>query len=430
MIRILVKQFSTLIIASGISAGAGLLTLSLNARSLGIENFGALSLILAYTALFGGISTFDTWQSVVRVGMKAPRVLGLALSAGILLDTSAALFATVAAIGASVALAHWTNIPSEYLWLAQLHALSLLGGVAGTPKGYFRLTERFDVLAGNQIALALAMAVASTALWWTEAGLATYVITFALISFTYNMTLMLRMLWMLRGSRVRLRLPFASPRAARVSKMMLSSAVGTSIFSTLNSNRNNLVLLLSGVFLGGSAAGVVSAAMRIAAQFSKLANLAQQVLFKAVLQAAGANSPKQWRTKILRVTAISGLAAGLIAGVGMPLGSLAIELFLGAAYAGSASVFAGLFAAECANFAVLHLNPVIQQKGGPRPLIGVAAAGLVIHLVGMVLLAPAWGATAAGLASLLASISTAVVMTITADLMLRRAIAKGESTSG
>ena len=382
------------------------------------------SLIIAFSALFGGIATFDTWQPVVRLGVRAPRMLGLTLSAGILLDVSAAMFAAIAAIAATVIVGTRTSIPAEYLCLAQLHALSLLGGIAGTPKGYFRLAERFDILAGNQVMLALAMTFASLALWWGGAELVTYVAVFALVGVIYNLTLMLRMLITLRRDGVRLSLPFASRRGRRVLWIMFRVATGTSILSTLNSSRHHLALLLVGGLLGEVAAGVLTAAARFASAASKFGNLAMQVLFKTVLQAAKRHEPAQWRSKVLRTTAISALLAAALALVAIPSGTVAIPLFLGDGYTMATAVFAGLFAAECATLATIHLNPVIQQNAGPRPLVSIAAASLVVHLATIVVLAPVWGAVGAGVASFLASLGAAVMMAITADRKLRQAIVR------
>lgn len=425
-IRRLRRQFATLLGASAVSAIAGLVALTVNVRGLGAEQFGALSLILAYTALFGAISTFDTWQPVVRLGVRAPRSLGLILSAGILLDVTAALAATFMAILVSMAFGPWTGIPVEVLWLAQLHALSLLGGVAGTPKGYFRLTERFDILAGNQIWLALALALASLVLWLAAAELATYVVVFALVSATFNLTLMLRMVLTLRSKGLRLTFPFASPAGRRVLRMLFRTATGTSLLSTLTSNRRHLALLLISNLLGETAAGLLAAAAQLASAVSRFGNLAMQVLFKSVLQAAHQHAPSLWRSKVLKATAISALAAAALALAAIPASALAIPILLGASFAASVPIFAGLFAAECANLAVLHLNPVIQQKAGPRPLVGIAAAGMGLHLAAIFVLAPLWGAMGAGMASLMGSLLVAAMMLVTADRLLRRAISRAD----
>ena len=192
--RIALVQLGTLSGAAVISGFAGLLTLALNTRGLGSADFGALSLILANTALIGSIAAFETWQPVVRFGLRAPRVLGYTLSAAIFLDVVAAITAALAAFLVLGAFGNRTGMPPDQVWLAKLHALSLFAGVAGTPKGYFRLTERFDILAGNQVMLALMLTLVSLVMWWCEAELQTYVVLFAIVASTYNISLMVRML--------------------------------------------------------------------------------------------------------------------------------------------------------------------------------------------------------------------------------------------
>lgn len=425
MFRIL-KQISVLFGASLFAALCGLVSLALNTRGLGAQGFGVLSLILAYTALFGGIATFDTWQPVIRLGVRAPRLLGLTLSAGIALDVFAAVAATLAALAGSFILGAWAGIPEDHLWLARIHALSLLAGVAGTPKGYFRLEERFDILAGNQMMLALVMALASAGLWWGSAPLALYVIVFAIIAAVYNLTLFLRMLWALHRSGVGLVLPWAAPRGMRVLRMMFRIATGTSLLSTMSSSRRHLALLIVGALLGETAAGLFAAAARLAAAVSKFSALAMQVLFKTVLQAADRHEPAVWLRMMRRATLISTVAAVFLALASIPGGAFGIAPLLGAGYEAAAPIFSALFAAECAALATLHLNPVIQQKAGLSPLIPVTAIGLVVHLAATLGLGAGFGATGAGVAGLLAGLVMAVLMMRTADRLLRQAICAHE----
>jgi O-antigen/teichoic acid export membrane protein len=407
--------------AGALSALCGLFTVVLNSRALGAEGFGVLSLIVTYSALFSGIATFDIWQPVVRLGVRAPRLLGLTLSAGIALDVVAAIVGTLAALGGTIVFGAWIGVGDDQLWLVQLHALTLLTGISGTPKGYFRLRERFAILAGNQIMLALAMTLTSAVLWWTAAPLLSYVAMFSVIAACYNLTLVLRMLLALRRDGVRLEFPLARSGGRRILGVMLRTALGTSFVSTLTSSRRPLSLLLVGALLGSREAGILSAAASMSAAVSRLSSILMQVVFKVVLDAADNYPPRVWREKVWTATQISSIAAAMLALAGSFAGPYGIHVLLGDVYAPSALVFVGLFAAECAVLATLHLNPVIQRKAGPRPLIGIAAMGLGVQLATLLVVAPSLGVTGAGIASFVSGVIVAILMIVVADRHLRSA---------
>ncbi|SFP43722.1 lipopolysaccharide biosynthesis protein [Qipengyuania nanhaisediminis] len=420
--RVMLKNLATLTGASGITALAGLASLALNTRGLGVESFGVLSLILAYTALFAGVATFDVWQPIVRLGVRAPRALGLILSAGIILDIFAAFAATLAALLGSVYLGGWIGIGEDYIWLLQIYAISLLFGIVGTPKGYFRLIDRFDILAQYQVMLSLVMLFSSFILWWVEEKIVLYVMVFATIAVIYKISLMVRMLIELQKNDVRLMSPYSSLRGRRVFKMMLKNSASTSLVSTFATSRRQVALLIVGGLLGGAAAGIFAAAASLASAFAKFSNLVFQVIFKEFVQAAKRFDPKLWHRKIMRLTAVAALVAAFASIVGLPIGSLVLPTVLGNHFIASVPVFSGLFAAECIHLAFLHLNPVIQNKVGPKALIPIAAAGLGIFVLIAIPLAHSWGVIGVALAIVAANAMMALALTVLADQLLRRSI--------
>ncbi len=94
-------------------------------------------------------------------------------------------------------------------------AFSLFGGMAGTPKGFFRLNGQYNILVGNQVTQGLALVVASAILWAIDAALATYVVVFAIIAATYNLSLLVRMLVHIKKARIQISNPLRSKPARR-----------------------------------------------------------------------------------------------------------------------------------------------------------------------------------------------------------------------
>lgn len=404
------RNVGLLMSSSGVVGMCALVTLGFNARSLGAHDFGVLSLIQAYVALASSLSSFESWQPVVRIGIRMPARLEMTIASGLLLDFSAACAAAVVSIACVLAFGQVFGIEEQYQRLAAIYALSLFAGVAGTPKGFFRLRHDFKVLAGNQAALAVVMMLASIILWWTSASLAVYVAVFAVIAAFYNLTLAMRMVSALRREGRSLSFSFSRRRERRHLGIMFRMAIGNSILSSLLMSRRHIALFVVGHILGEAAAGVYSVAAKLVTAVSKFAMLLNQVLFPEVIGGTRDLEPARWRRMMFRVSWMGLLAATSVAAAGAVLSGWLVGMAGGAEYRSAAPVFALLFLAECFGLAGIHFNPIIQHKAGTWPLIRYSAIGLAIFLAAGVALSMRLGTIGAALGVVASSVVVYVLM--------------------
>lgn len=370
-----------LLSSSLFSSACALLTLSLNSRALGVEDFGTLALIQSYTALIAGWMTFECWQPTVRLGLRVPRRLGLILSIGIIIDLAASCGAGVLAILGAIYLAPVFGISDRNVVLVLIYSLSLFAGVSGTPKGYFRLRQNFNVLAANQAALAAALAVASAFLWSQGSGLLVYAIVFSAIGAFYNLSILARMLLCLKREGIVLHNPFATYGSKRLFRIFLSAASGSAIVSTLVSTRRQLAFLVVGWSGGEASTGLFAIATRLVSAAGRVTQLVNQVLFSEVLTAAARMTPSTWKRLIWRATwASAGIACLMILAAHIASEAI-VRLVAGSGFDAAAPIFEILFAAECLALASLHLNPVIQRKYGTGPLVRVDLATTAVYLI-------------------------------------------------
>ena len=413
------KNLSLLVGAGGITALCGITALSLNTRSLGPHEFGVLALIQTYAAFIGAIATFESWQPVIRLGVRTPRRIGLTVSTGIMIDIIAAIVATVVAITGILIFGELIGIDDSNQNLAIVYSSSLLAGVAGTPKGFFRLRNRFDVLVGNQIALAVAMLGTALVLWWFEAPLNIYIITFAAIAALYNISLLLRLAISIKKEGSQFVNPLGSVRRRRIAFLMMKMGTGSSLFSTFSSTRRHVALLIVGGMLGEAAAGQFAFAARLASAGSKLAQMVNQVVFSEILQGAARFSLVIWRRIVFRITLVIALIISLLAIVAAVYSLTLVKLVGGVDYSGAASIFSILFTAECIGLAAVHLNPVIQQRAGTRPLVHIAGVTMLIYLPLAVLLSYYFGTNGGAIAVAIGALFTYGLMIYTASHFLR-----------
>src|SRR4029078_8523419 len=138
--------------ASKIVAGiAGIATLALAGRGLGVLMFGMLILITSYDKAVSGISKYQTWQLFVRYG-------GYALAAGkheefkastgfaFALDVVSGVGGMIVAVIILPFMSGWFGIAPQYLWLAMLYCTLLPTMSAATPVGVLRSLDRFHLV--------------------------------------------------------------------------------------------------------------------------------------------------------------------------------------------------------------------------------------------------------------------------------------------
>lgn len=407
--------------SSGFQAICAVLALALNARALGVRDFGILALVQAYAAMISSLATFESWQPVIRLGVKSRLRLGLTLSSGILLDVCAALVATAVAIGGILLFSPAVGIADGDRELALIYSLSLLAGVAGTPKGFFRLTGRYSVLVGNQITQGLALLFASAALWFFEAGLDTYVICFAIIAAAYNFSLFIRMLVHMRRDGIALVNPLRSILARRYMRHVLRMALGTSLLSTLWNMRRNLSLFLVGALIGPAATGVFAVGSKLANMVNRISGSLNQVLFPEIVKITHSNSGSDAARLTWRLSAIAASIAVALAAFAYLVREPIVLLAAGPGYQGAGTIFGLLFLAECIGLAGLHLNAVIQGLRGTGPLLFISTGALLLFFALSVVLTGPLGANGVAVASVAGAMLMYLAMLITAGLELRGA---------
>ena len=405
--------------ASGVQTVCAFVALAFNARALGPEDFGVLAMIQGYAAMVSSLATFESWQPMIRLGVISRRRLGHTLGCGAFLDLAAASAATAVAILGILLFGPILGIAEGYQHLAIIYSLSLLGGVGGTPKGYFRLAGRFSVLAGNQISQGLALLTSAAILWALDASLLVYVVVLAAIAAIYNLTLFLRMLADLRRAEINLANPLRSPTARNYLRQVFSMATGTSLLSTLLNARRNIPLFLVGALVGSNAAGAFAVGAKLANFATRLSGPINQVLFPLVIRAnrpADGGRPFHW---IGAASIAAGFAAVCLASVAFFFRNWVVSVAAGPGFSSAGLVFSLLFAAECIGLAGLHINASIQSIRGTRPLIIIGLLSLLPLVPVAVVLSPNLGAIGIAVACLLSAALTYVGMMVTVLWLLR-----------
>ena len=188
--------------ANGIAAVLGLVVAILTARTLGLEKYGILALVLVYERTVGKLVTFNIWQAIIKYGSDAlqandRRALRQLIKFGFSLDVGSAVIGILLAIvlsGPVIGLLGWDQTVRPLL---VLYSILILFSLSGTPIGILRLFDRFDLLSYTVV---LSMLVRLVGVIWcllTEQGLFNFVLVYLITGIVGQLYQVFASLWVL-----------------------------------------------------------------------------------------------------------------------------------------------------------------------------------------------------------------------------------------
>lgn len=271
--------------------------------------------------------------------------------------------------------------------MAIVYSTTLLVGMAGTPKGYFRLIDQFQVLAWNQYFNSILVVAASASLWYFEANLPTYIYIFTAIGIIYRLQLLVQLL-----SRLT-KLPVGHVNGSqqdvslgRIARM----SVAVSVLGALITNRKNIALLVVSGVLGSVAAGLFAAALKCTAPLTKAADLTNQVIFSDVIRALRSPLVAIEKIRRLRRVVLMLLACLLcLAAIGALLARPLVGIVLDREFIGAAPILGVLFFVEALQVAAILFNPAFQARNATVALTGIQALAIG-GFIAVVYLCRAW----------------------------------------
>jgi O-antigen/teichoic acid export membrane protein len=294
------------------------------------------------------------------------------------LDLTASLFAAASAAIGLVIFSNVIGVDGVSLFALIVGCLSLIAGVAGTPKGYFRLKGRFAVLALNQTIGSFLTLCGSLALWQAEANISSYVIVLCLLNALPPVMLLARMVASAKQNRVMIESPLKPGLRRRFLRLVARLSVGNSILSIVLTSRYQISLFIVSSLLGSSSAGLFAAASRCANVFSRALSPIVQVLFPELAREMASTGGTRLRMPGSFLSAIF-LLCVVLSSVGAVLfGPEILRAAAGDEFAAAGHAFGFLFATELAMFCSAVISAIVLHMYGQKRLVllGVTAASI------------------------------------------------------
>ena len=388
----------------------GLAYLSLAAHGLGVEQFGVLVLVQTYVQVIVGVTTFHSWQAVIRYGAisldkdDTPAFQSL-ISFTTMLDLTGVIIGAVVAWFAAPWIGPYVGWSDEVIAYAQPYSIMILFTTVATPTGLLRLYDRFDILAWQVtitpalrlIGVAVAV-LASAPLWayllaWFVAGV---VGGLALVVLGWREGVkqgrLHAMRWSLSG-------------VTKTHEHIWGFCFASNFHSSLQMVTGHMSTFLVGLIATPAAAGLFKVAREVATALTKPAELLTQSIYP---EFARLGSEGEWQTfsGLIRRAAVLASGAGFAILVVMAvIGEPFLALFFGEDFVPAYMTLVLLVAAASITIAGFGFDPALYAMGRPGiPLRVNAFVVLFVYLPLLVLLTQSLGPMGAGLAMLISAL--------------------------
>jgi O-antigen/teichoic acid export membrane protein len=415
-----------------VNAVAGLAALAIAGRALGVETFGALALIHAYTQMIGEIAKFQSWQAVLRYGTPAlaegrmkdfHRLLRLT----VFLDVAGALVGMVLALAIACAwgetLLGW---PQETITAALLYVTSVIFMVQATPTGILRLIDRFDILSVQSTLGAIIRMIAGAIAWLVGGGLVAFLIAWYVATalsgayLIYRGWAELRRRGMLEGFSWR---GDGTPMAAGFEGVW-RFVWSTNFSTTVDLIFTHFATLAVGMTLGTRDAALYRVARQIGEAMAKPAKLMTPAIYPEISRMLVAGEYAAIRALIGRSAVLAGAGAGLAVALCALCGELVLRLTMGADFVPAFPTMLWLVAAAAIGIVAFPFEPLLVAAGraGKALTIRLWVAGLYAPLLFWAL--SNQGLNGAGWTRALASVAALIGFATPALLWLNQRIAE------
>ncbi|MEB3224708.1 MAG: oligosaccharide flippase family protein [Synechococcus sp.] len=408
ILRKILKNFSWLLCGQILTAIANFAYLSLTAHALGVVTFGKLILVRAYIELLIGLTTFQSWQALIRYGadyLKTKDYLGLQnlIKLTTCLDFLGSLGGYLIAVAAAPVVGPWVGWDAVMIQDVQRVSILILLTLSSTPIGLLRLYDRFNVLAILQMVAPLVRLAGTAIALWLDAPLIGYLLAWLSGEAANGLCHLIWGWWetakkpILRGMNASLRpLLHLKPQ---ILKFCLVSNLNSSLPLAIT-----LSPLIVGVFANPSAVGLFRAGYEFSTPLKDLALLFTQSVYPELAYLSTQGRWRKFRNLLWKLGRIL-LGLGLTLLVGILLGGkILLHYAMGSEFTAAYGPLVLLITAGLFLMGNYLLEPALFAMEMPHlSLRNNATAILLIYLPLLMVFAYYYGAWGAGLATLIAN---------------------------
>lgn len=411
--RSLLKNSSYLGVSKIVAAVAGLATLAMAGRGLGVVLFGTLILITSYVKAVNGIVKFQSWQLIVRFGGHGvahgdPEHFKLATGFAFSLDAVSGVVGLLVGAALLPFIGSVVGISREHLWLAMFYCTLLPIMASATPDGVLRVLDRFDLMSWSDTVTPISRALLVGGAFATGASFPVYVGIWYLTDLAGQVYP-----WVLAGRELKRHglfegirptfNPAALPGAWRF-------AVEVNLATSVEAVWGPIGRLVVGGLLGPAGAALFRVASTLADSAHKPADLLGKAFYPEVMR-MDLSSKKPWKL-MFRGTALASGVALLAVMVLVIGGKPLMRLLFGSAFVGAYPPLLVLMAIPLIGIFSFPLAPMLYALGRSDAPLKAKLLGSIVFFVSIAPLSWALDVIGAAIALVLANAVNAVTMMV------------------
>ncbi len=408
------KNFGVVLRGRGIAAILNLAATALMAHALHATAFGLVILLHTYVLAVRGILNFRTYEAIVRFGVPLHengdnKGLKRLFRITTLIDLTSAIAATLLGVFAASFAGGFLHWDAQMISLAGLYSLVMLTTVINTPNGILRLYDRFDALSvfytvGPAIRLA-GVVVA----WALGADMSVYIAIWAAAFVSENTWLFVRgHLELKKHANSHIWQGGNWQEIGKTSHDFRHFIAVIYWQTNIDLLPKHLSVLLAGSLLGPAAAGMFRLARDFSSVLTKPAMMLRDVLFPDLTRILHTESEgfHELGFRAVKAASVVGLilvllsipAAGPILGV------------IGPEYTEAATLLTLMLLAATFELAGSPLRAAAYAMGKVAQILRIHLLSIFIYLGLFYMLTPAMGLPGPGIAAIIGSLLTLLLM--------------------
>lgn len=425
----IIRNLMWILGGKGFAAVVSLVYLALLSRSLGVKDFGHFSLIFGTAQALVALAGFQTWQTMVRFGAGPalesnwPRLGRLAALCAVIDGAGALLGCGIAAV-LFYGFGPMLELNPGYVHIGFGFTCALLWSRMTTSNGLVRVLDRVDIASYVEAVVPLGRLIAALVIVFvTGPSVASFLFAWAALDL-FAAVLYWFAAWRLAPQSIN-RATFSRWRDAWRENNGIGAFFGiTYANSSLDALYRQGPLLMVGLLLGTSAAGIYKLADQLAQGIGTLSALVARAVFPEFALSSMAGEAHAFRKLVRQVSAAAALGGIVVTLTAFLFGEAVLGLIGGADFVRGAPVLVPLAMSASFALAAVGFEPMVFSTGHANYAV-LARSVSVITIVGGIFLFAVYGPVGVGWAVALGMAVFYLVMGGMAFIAMREVMAKG-----
>jgi len=421
------SSLSWLFLARIIHASSSLVYLAALTRSLSLEMFGSFSLIIAAAQLVYGFTAFNTWQVIVQYG-TGHKVGGDHLALSRLTLFCLSLEIMTALIGIFIVLMFYPLVTERFGMLGGLETAALLFILffllcfRSTAVGLLRIGEFFREGTIAEAYMPAIRMVGAVIVAFTTQDIIDFLIVWALAEFAIA-----AVHWYLALNRTKLMLwqnPISAvKRVLQEEKGIFRFSLFVSFGNVLSTANQQLVVVLTGAWLGPVAAGLFRIGYQLGKALAGLFDIISRTLFTEFNRMHADNRSDDVQILVRKTNMMAVVGGGILVGLLYLFGEELVILLAGEKYVGAYAAIVIMALAAVIDLVCTTYQASLTANGRAGSALMVRLLSTALLLVFLYPLIAMYGADGPALAILASTILAYIGFRYAMRLMLKKVAA-------